>query len=89
MPQLSPGVFRRNVVVEGMDLNALVGWRFSLAGVEFEGVVESRPCHWMNAVVAPGAESWLQGRGGLRAKILTDGELAVGSAPLSLLEKVG
>lgn len=89
VPQLSPGAFRRNVVVEGMDLNALVGWRFSLAGVEFEGVVESRPCYWMNAVVAPGAESWLQGRGGLRARILTDGELAVGSAPLSLLEEVG
>lgn len=89
LPRLSPGVFRRNVVVEGMDLNALVGWRFSLGGVEFEGVVESRPCHWMNAVVAPGAESWLLGRGGLRAKILTDGELAVGSALLSLLEEVG
>lgn len=86
--QLSAGAFRRNIVVEGLDLNALIGWRFALGGVEFEGVVEARPCYWMNAVVAPGAEHWLQGRGGLRAKVLTDGEIAVGSAPLSLLEEI-
>ena len=82
VPALSPGVFRRNIVVEGLDLDALVDCRFTLGGVEFEGVVESTPCHWMNAVVAPGAEAWLKGRGGLRAKILTDGELSVGPVPL-------
>ncbi|MEY4940260.1 MAG: hypothetical protein RIQ93_1995 [Verrucomicrobiota bacterium] len=86
--QLSAGAFRRNIVVEGLDLNALIGWRFALGGVEFEGMVEARPCDWMNAAVAPGAEQSLRGRGGLRAKVLTDGELAVGSASLSLLQEV-
>ena len=85
VPALSPGAFRRNVVVEGVDLDALIDHRFTLGGIAFEGVVESRPCYWMDAAIAPGAEEWLKGRGGLRAKILTDGELRVGAAELRLL----
>jgi MOSC domain-containing protein YiiM len=88
VPRLLPSAFRRNIVVEGMDLPALIGRRFVVSGVEFEGTGESAPCHWMNAVVAPGAEEWLRGEGGLRARILTDGELAQGSAKLVLLQKV-
>jgi MOSC domain-containing protein YiiM len=85
---LMPDSFRRNVVVEGVELNALIGRRFVLGGVEFEGTGEARPCHWMNEVVAPGAEHWLRGQGGLRAKILTDGELRVGPVELRLLEEI-
>ncbi|MGC3960815.1 MAG: molybdenum cofactor biosysynthesis protein [Verrucomicrobiota bacterium] len=73
----SPGVTRRNVIARGMDLNLLVGKRFIVQGVEFEGVAECSPCHWMNAAIAPGAEAALHGRGGLRARILTDGVLRV------------
>ncbi len=82
VPHLAPEAFRRNVIIEGPHLNDLIGVRFALGGVEFEGVSESKPCHWMNAVVAPGAEVWLRGRGGLRAKILTDGELRRGANEL-------
>lgn len=82
VPGLSPAAFRRNVLIEGADLRALIGLRFSLAGVEFEGMGESKPCHWMNTAVAPGAENWLKGNGGLRAKILHDGILRPGPAEL-------
>ncbi len=82
VPALTPDAFRRNVMVEGMHLHDLIGTRFSLAGVDFEGMSEAKPCHWMNDVVAPGAEHWLRGRGGLRAKILTDGVLRPGPAEL-------
>lgn len=82
VPALLPGAFRRNVVVEGVDLPALIGRRFTLGGVEFEGTGEAKPCHWMNEVVAAGAEEWLRGRGGLRAKILSDGPLARGATTL-------
>jgi MOSC domain-containing protein YiiM len=81
---LPASAFRRNVVVEGIDLNALIDRRFALGGIEFEGTGEARPCHWMNSAVAPGAEDWLMGRGGLRAKVLTDGELFVGPVELWL-----
>lgn len=76
---LSAAVFRRNVITAGLSLTGLVGERFTLGGVEFEGVAEAKPCYWMDAVVAPGAEAWLRGQGGLRAKILTDGELRRGA----------
>lgn len=84
LPQLAPSAFRRNVLVAGIDLLSLVDRRFALGGVEFEGTGEARPCHWMNSAVAPGAEDWLMGRGGLRAKVLTDGELCTGPAELWL-----
>ncbi len=83
VPGLSPDAFRRNIVIEGADLRALMGLRFSIAGVEFEGMGESKPCHWMNTAVAPGAENWLKGNGGLRAKIVQDGILRAGPAELS------
>lgn len=71
----SPGLSRRNVVVEGADLNSLVGAEFEIQGVKFQGTAECAPCHWMDQAFAPGAEHFLQRRGGLRARILTDGKL--------------
>jgi MOSC domain-containing protein YiiM len=35
------------------------------------------PCFWMDKAFAPGAEEALEGQGGLRARILTDGILRV------------
>ena len=73
----SPGVFRRNIITEGLDLNALIGVEFEVQGVRFLGTQESAPCHWMNEAFAEGAEDALKGHGGLRAKILTDGIVRV------------
>jgi MOSC domain-containing protein YiiM len=84
VPDLSPSAFRRNVLVEGMDLMALVGQKFRLGGIDFEGACEAKPCYWMEQAVAPGAEAWLRGKGGLRAKILCDGVLRPGRHELTL-----
>jgi MOSC domain-containing protein YiiM len=73
----SPGASRRNIVVEGVDLGALVGREFELQGLRFLGSAECSPCHWMDHAFAPGAEHFLQNRGGLRARILTHGKLRV------------
>jgi MOSC domain-containing protein YiiM len=73
----SPGESRRNIIVVGADLNALVGKDFEVQGVKFRGMAECAPCHWMDQAFAPGAEKFLQNRGGLRAQILTDGILRV------------
>jgi len=73
----SPGETRRNIVVTGLELNSLVGREFELQGVKFRGVAECSPCHWMDHAFAPGAETFLKNRGGLRVQILTDGKLRV------------
>ncbi|MGF1485211.1 MAG: MOSC domain-containing protein [Opitutales bacterium] len=76
--------FRRNVLIEGIDLNRLIGATFHLAGVTFQGVEESRPCHWMDQAVGPGVHAFLKGRGGLRARVLTSGVLRCGPVHLRL-----
>ena len=72
-----PSVLRRNAITRGVDLNTLIGKKFEIQGVQFEGVAECKPCYWMNTAFAPGAEDSMQGHGGLRARILTTGVLNV------------
>jgi MOSC domain-containing protein YiiM len=72
-----PGVFRRNVITHGVNLNSWIGKEFEIQGVLFEGTQESAPCSWMNQAFCEGAEAAMRGRGGLRARILTDGLLRV------------
>ena len=72
-----PGVFRRNVILDGVDLSDLIGKEFVLQGITFFGMEECSPCYWMNQVFAEGTEDALRARGGLRARILSNGVLAV------------
>jgi MOSC domain-containing protein YiiM len=82
-PELPATAFRRNVVIEGVDLNALIGKTFRLNGVILHGSEECRPCYWMDqACGKPGTEDLMKGRGGLRCKILEDGELCLGAVEL-------
>jgi len=78
-PELAAELFRRNIVVEGVDLSTWVGRKFRLQGVEFEGSEECKPCYWMDEAIAPGTEDLLKDGfgGGLRARILSDGVLKV------------
>ena len=71
----SLGVFRRNVITRGIDLNCLVGVDFEIQGVRFKGMQECTPCRWMDYAFCPGSHKALIGNGGLRAKILSDGYL--------------
>src|SRR3954470_15835362 len=41
VPKLRPDAFRRNVIIEGVDLYPLIGRRFSVGGIEFEGTSEA------------------------------------------------
>jgi len=72
---ICPSSVRRNVFVRGVKLNELIGMDFEVQGIRFHGTEESRPCHWMNRAIGPGAQEFLRGNGGLRARILIDGVL--------------
>lgn len=78
-PELSSSAFRRNLIVQGVDLAEWVGKRFRFQGIDFEASEECKPCYWMDAAIAPGVEEFLASsfRGGLRARILSDGILKV------------
>jgi MOSC domain-containing protein YiiM len=78
--ELSHEASRRNVLTRGVDLNALVGRRFTVGAVECEGVELCEPCNTLAKLTERGVLRGLVHRGGLRADILAGGEIAVGDA---------
>jgi len=82
------GVLRRNVIVSGIDLLSLIGCDFEIQGVKFRGTQHCAPCEWMDVAIAPGAKEFLKENAGLRAKILTGGELHLGDAQLRIVKDV-
>jgi MOSC domain-containing protein YiiM len=71
---------RRNVLTRGIDLNALVGKRFTVGDVQCLGVELCEPCTHLEGMTRPGVIKGMAHRAGLNADILTDGEIAVGDA---------
>ena len=82
---LSSAAARRNVVTRGVDLNALVGVRFRVGGVECLGRRLCEPCRHLERLEGDGLMRSLAGRGGLRADVLGDGVVAVGD-PVVILD---
>ena len=79
---LAPEAARRNIVTRDIDLNALVGRRFTIGDVECMGQRLCEPCAHLERLTTPGTLRALIHKGGLRADILTDGEIRTGSAVL-------
>ena len=75
-------LFRRNIIVSGVHLTSLIGERFFIGDVEFEGLAHCNPCPWMNAAMKKGAYALMRGRGGLRVRIVKAGTLSCGDAEL-------
>ena len=75
---LAPGEHRRNVTTRGVALDGLLGRRFRIGGVLCEGVRACPPCNHLDDVTGRALLAPLVGRGGLRARILTDGLIRVG-----------
>jgi hypothetical protein len=69
---------RRNIATRGIDLNALVGRRFTVGAVECIGRRLAEPCAHLERVSRPGLLRPLVHRAGLRADILSGGTIALG-----------
>ena len=70
---------RRNVLTRGIDVNALVGREFTVGDVRCRGLRLAEPCAHLERLHGPGLLRPLIHRGGVRADILTDGEIGVGA----------
>jgi len=82
--QISEQDTRRNLVTEGVRLNALVGKEFQIGKVRLKGVEFCEPCSKLGKLLATDTlseaqvvKAWLH-KGGLRADVLSDGDIAVG-----------
>jgi hypothetical protein len=73
---------RRNVLLQGVDVDAGVGRTLQLDSgdgpVRLRLRSRAHPCAWMDYTVGPGAWRGLRGHGGARCEPLTDGVLRVG-----------
>ncbi len=80
LDELGPIDHRRNVVVRGVDLNALVGREFSVGEVRCRGERLAEPCAVLDRANGGGVLRPLVHRAGLRASLLRGGTIKVGDA---------
>jgi MOSC domain len=81
---LSADEHRRNVVVDGLELNELVGHEFMIGGVRCRGMRLCEPCTVIQRYAGRPILRPLVHRGGLRADILTDGDIQVGDSVVAV-----
>lgn len=77
--EILPETLRRNIVVSGINLNALkTKKRFSIGSVVFLGTGNCAPCAKMETALGPGGYNAMRGHGGLTASVVTAGKISVG-----------
>jgi len=78
--EVPPELLRRNLVTEGVNLNALKECRIRIGPALLEISGECAPCSQMEANLGPGGYNAVRGRGGLTARIITGGEIRIGDS---------
>ncbi len=74
---------RRNIVTSGIDLNAFVGREFSIGSVRIRALRLCEPCNYLAKQTSGEVLRGLLHKGGIRAQILTAGEIKVGAEIIS------
>jgi MOSC domain-containing protein YiiM len=80
LPDLTPGMLRRNLVVKGINLHAFKDRRFYVGNVLLEYTGDCHPCSRMEEVLGPGGYNAVRGHGGITARIIEGGTITVGDA---------
>jgi len=76
--EIDPALLRRNLVVRGINLNALRHQRFEIGDALFEATALCHPCSRMETALGKGGVAAMLGHGGLCARILKTGTITVG-----------
>lgn len=77
---LDPVDLRRNLVISGINLLSLKKARLRIGEALIEIVGPCAPCSRMEEVIGPGGYAAMRGHGGMTARILETGVIAVGDA---------
>ena len=85
--KIAPATLRRNMVVSGIPLIALIGKKFRIGDAIFEGTDVCDPCERMEAALGPGAYNAMIGHGGLCARILQGGKISIGDSLVAIDEE--
>lgn len=76
--KIDPALLRRNIVVSGINLTALRHQRFQIGEAIIEASALCHPCSRMNEILGKNGVAAMLGHGGLCAKIISGGSIAVG-----------
>ena len=77
---VNPESLRRNLVIEGINLLALKGQRFSIGECILEGTGSCQPCSRMEENLGHGGYNAMQGHGGITAKVIIGGSIMIGDS---------
>ena len=77
---VSPELFRRNIVVRGIELKSLIGHRFRIGEALLEGTGPCTPCSRMDENLGTGGRLAMKGLGGLTAMVIEPGRIRIGDA---------
>jgi MOSC domain-containing protein YiiM len=78
VPEISPGLLRRNLLIRGINLLALKDRRFRVGTALLEGSGECAPCSRIEEALGPGGYNAVRGHGGITARVIEGGEIAIG-----------
>lgn len=77
---IAPALLRRNLVIGGVNLNALKGRQLWIGDVVLELTTVCAPCSRMEKALGPGGYSAMRGHGGWCARVISTGVIRVGDA---------
>lgn len=75
---VDPGLLRRNLVIQGINLLALKDRLFSVGSVQLKGTGLCHPCSRMEQLLGPGGYNAVRGHGGITAQVVSEGTMTVG-----------
>jgi MOSC domain-containing protein YiiM len=84
VPAVDPVGLRRNLVISGVNLLALKNAKLRVGDALLELVGPCHPCSRMEEAVGPGGYAAMRGHGGMTARVLEDGAIAVGDRVLAI-----
>ncbi len=79
-PEIAPALLRRNIVVSGINLQALKQRNFKIGSAILYGTGNCAPCSRMEEALGTGGYNAMRGHGGITAYVVQAGEISVGDS---------
>jgi MOSC domain-containing protein YiiM len=86
---VDPALVRRNIAVAGINLLALKDRHFRIGAATLEFTDLCRPCSFMEEALGAGGYNAMRGHGGVTARVVGSGVIALGDEVAMLRERSG
>lgn len=83
---VDPSLTRRNIVVQGINLNALKGKQFKIGDAILEATGLCFPCSRMEENLGNGGYNAMRGHGGITCKVIQEGKIRLGDEVIALIK---